>query len=280
MSEAWRRGREMLNARVIRKLTACMVILAICSCAKEDVRPKIKWMMADRRNEIPPYSGHAARLDAVPRAIVKEPTYRTKPGYCLLVFGSADKTPIWLVEDGDILYVDRNGDGDLTEPGKAVRAGGPHRFTTLADGRLVPYRDLKYRIGSIGPTGGNQHAEFEVIRAQQGHDAPIYVISGMVNGTSKQYAGWGLSLAPSRDTAPILHFGGLLLPEAVRVDRLKIGKPDQELHVRFYTPGVGRSSTVSLGNEAVPPNIHPIGEITWPGGSVPPKSVVSLSERC
>jgi len=280
MRQAWRQARKTMKAFGICKLTACLLVLAICSCAREDViRPKIGWKMADRRNEIPPYSGHAVRLDTVPRTIVKEPIYRTKPRYCLLVFGSADKTPVWLVEDGDTLYVDRNGDGDLIEPGKAVRAGDRRQFMTMApDGRPVPYRDLKYRIGSIGLLDGNQHAEFEVIRAQQGDDPPIYVISGLVKGTSKQCAG-GSILAPSRESAPILHFGGLLLPEAIRVDHLKLGKSDQELHVRFYTPGVGRNSTVSLGEEAVPANIHPVAEITWPGGSVL-ESVVTLTQRC
>src|SRR5437867_4405005 len=65
----------------------------------------------------------AADLASIDRIIKKEPAYRTgKPKYCLLVFGPEAKTRVWLVQDGDTLYVDRNGNGDLTEEGEKVAA--------------------------------------------------------------------------------------------------------------------------------------------------------------
>jgi hypothetical protein len=55
--------------------------------------------------------------------IGKEPAYRTKtPKYGLLAFGPEGKDQVWLVLDGDILYVDRNGNGDLTEAGEKIAA--------------------------------------------------------------------------------------------------------------------------------------------------------------
>src|SRR6516162_1517208 len=63
----------------------------------------------------------AADLAKIERKIAKEPAYQTKtPKYCLLVFGAEAKSRVWLVQDGDTLYVDRNGNGDLTEDGKRV----------------------------------------------------------------------------------------------------------------------------------------------------------------
>src|ERR1700730_17465035 len=62
----------------------------------------------------------ATDLSKIERSIRKQPAYRSKPRYCLLVFGPEARTKIWLVQDGDVLYVDRNGSGDLTEPGKRV----------------------------------------------------------------------------------------------------------------------------------------------------------------
>ena len=61
-------------------------------------------------------------LTKVDRTIAKEPAYKTKPRYCLLVFGPEPKIRVWLVLDGDVLYVDRNGNGDLTH---AVRFPRP-----------------------------------------------------------------------------------------------------------------------------------------------------------
>jgi hypothetical protein len=69
----------------------------------------------------------AADLQKIDRTIAKEPTFKTKPRYGLLVFGPKAKTRIWLVLDGDVLYVDRNGQGDLADKGNGVRptAWGP-----------------------------------------------------------------------------------------------------------------------------------------------------------
>src|SRR5262245_40184183 len=65
----------------------------------------------------------AADLGQIERTIRKEPAYRSKAvKYCLLVFGPEAQTRVWLVQDGDTLYVDRNGNGDLTEAGEYVRA--------------------------------------------------------------------------------------------------------------------------------------------------------------
>src|SRR5262249_10595622 len=55
------------------------------------------------------------------RTIAKAPPYKTKePRYCQLVFGPQANHSAWLVIDGEDLYVDRNGNGDLTEDGERV----------------------------------------------------------------------------------------------------------------------------------------------------------------
>jgi hypothetical protein len=59
----------------------------------------------------------------IDRAIAKEPVYKSKaPKYGLLVFGPEAKDRVWLVFDGDTLYVDRNGNGDLTDAGDRIPA--------------------------------------------------------------------------------------------------------------------------------------------------------------
>src|SRR2546423_1487819 len=89
----------------------------------------------------------AVDLTKIDRTILKEPVYKSKaPRYCLLVFGPEAKTRVWLVLDGDTLYVDRNGNGDLTEEGERVAAKDDRRrsegqFTfevgDLRDGALL-----------------------------------------------------------------------------------------------------------------------------------------------
>ena len=73
---------------------------------------------------VSPVSAQPPEID---RTIRKEPVYQTKtPMYGLLAFGPESKDRVWLVLDGATLYVDRNGNGDLTASGKKVLAAkGP-----------------------------------------------------------------------------------------------------------------------------------------------------------
>src|SRR5947207_2141212 len=105
-----------------------------------------------------PFSGFAADLSKVDRTIAKEPKYVGKPAYCLLVFGPDAANRVWLVRDGDALYADKNGNGDLTDPGKkivaekdsgdlaffvgAIRFGKlEHRHLTVRASKLSAYGD-------------------------------------------------------------------------------------------------------------------------------------------
>jgi hypothetical protein len=68
-------------------------------------------------------SGRAAAVDLtkIDRSLGKEPAYQSKtPQYCLLVFGPQAQVRVWLVLDGDALYLDRNGNGDLTDAGERL----------------------------------------------------------------------------------------------------------------------------------------------------------------
>src|SRR6516164_6560345 len=62
-----------------------------------------------------------ADLTKIDRTIAKEPAYKSKPKYGLLVFGPEAKSRVWLVLDGDVLYVDKNGNGDLTEKDERIK---------------------------------------------------------------------------------------------------------------------------------------------------------------
>jgi len=71
---------------------------------------------------MPAVSLTAVDLRTIDRTILKEPAYRTShPKYCLAVFGPKAETRVWLVLDGDTLFIDRNGNLDLTEVGEGVK---------------------------------------------------------------------------------------------------------------------------------------------------------------
>jgi hypothetical protein len=93
----------------------------------------------------------AADLSKIDRIFRKQPHYKGKPKYALLVFGPEAKMRVWVVLDGETLYVDRNGDGDLTGKDERFTLDFPNRNLN-GHGRqgntdidiLEPY---KFRVG-------------------------------------------------------------------------------------------------------------------------------------
>src|SRR5262249_26983310 len=97
--------------------------------------------------------GHTGPVDLskIDHTIGKEPAYRTKSTkYCLLLFGPEGKKRLWLVHDGDRLYVDRNGNGDLTEEREEVK-GAEQRLnvTSPIQGERVEARVWRFYIGAV-----------------------------------------------------------------------------------------------------------------------------------
>lgn len=210
-------------------------------------------------------------LSTLDRTIVKEPSYQTKPAYSLLVFGPEARTRVWLVQDAERIYVDRNANGDLTEPSEGidptnVRAGSSS------------YRDKKYAIGSLIPADKTgRHTGFEI--SAYGEDASPwnYVLKLKVNGKLQQFAGWKPIFKESPQKAPVFHFGGPLFAQPVRVAKFSLKEKKPELHLRFATHGLGEFSTVSLGYEAIPQDIEPMALIEWLGSKT---ETVKLLNRC
>src|ERR1043166_3016684 len=97
----------------------------------------------------------------IDRNIGKEPVYQTKaPRYGLLLFGPEGKERVWLVLDGDTLYVDRNGNGDLTDPGEKVAAEKNTRSDPEKYGHSFDVGDLT--VG--GKTHKGLHVSFAPLR--------------------------------------------------------------------------------------------------------------------
>ena len=131
----------------------------------------------------------AADLIKIDRTIAKEPVYQNKPKYCLLVFGSDAKTHVWLVIDGDVLYVDRNGNGDLTEKGERMAILAP-------EGEITE------------PDRGTKHTALRVTPQKDGG----IMVSLMAEGKYRQRSG-PVTFAGRPQEAPIIHFDG---PVSVR----------------------------------------------------------------
>lgn len=219
-----------------------------------------------------------ADLNTIPRTIAKEPAYKNKPKYCLLVFGPEAKNRRWLVWDRDVLYVDRNGTGDLTESGNstpiAKKDQDPAPFEPidlLIDGK-------KHRLRFTASGWFNLLNEI---------DLPVYgfVEVSWLNGQT--YEAWGdhngnLAFGPTAAEAPIVQIGGPL-QMGFETPRCLEKKKDKEYELKtgIGTPGLGNGTFAHLKYDVVPKGVHPEAILEFPGRSGKPVKVrVALNQRC
>src|SRR5262245_100008 len=166
-------------------------------------------------------------LARVERAIAKEPKYQSKsPRYCLLVFGPEARFRVWLVQDGDALYVDRNGNGDLTESGERIEKktgeAGSRRWEgiELTDG---PRKHAITHVTEMTVTETYVGDRKEFARIKGKHDQAVNTwigvraerladddrplpkdINYIINGDGTGY----LAFADRSQDAPIVHLNG------------------------------------------------------------------------
>jgi len=214
----------------------------------------------------------AADLAKIDRAIAKEPVYKTEPKYCLLVFGPEAKTRVWLVVDGDVLYVDRNGNGDLTETGKQVRVVKPKNgaYPRFEAGDILEAETkIKHTGLTLMKVDKAMHLE---IRAEGKRLQIAYTDAGGV-----------LQFADQAKSAPIVHINGPLTMGFVMPQLWTRGKEALNFQVAIGTPGLGNGTFACMGYQEVPNNAHPLVKIDFPagtGGMAQVRTQFRLTHRC
>jgi hypothetical protein len=234
----------------------------------------------------------AADLAKVPRTISREPAYRSGARYMLLAFGAEVKFRVWLVFDGDVVYVDRNGNGDLAEPGERVEPSEKpteEAFLRISVYDLGPIKDpftgktyeqvnvqrttLKPEVAPTTPA----EKERKEFLQKNGTPAWVYILD---DGKIKQ-AGF-LSCAEKPAKAHILHFDGPLTFQFVD-GQLRRGDEPAELSVELTTPGLGKSVYHYMSFAVAPAEVHPLALIEFPvkaPGGPPVRREYRLEKRC
>ncbi len=197
---------------------------------------------------VPASAVSATDLTAIPRTIAKEPTYQGTPRYCLLVFGKDAATRVWLVQDGNTVYIDRKGDGDLTAP----------------EDKVVTERGTCFTIGRIQERDGTVHSNL-LLYAPSG--VGTFYLRLNVLGQRGQYVGNGQMEEPTWGSkpanAPIIHFNGpLTLARYGRVytlSRTTTGANSRvsKLRLMLGTPGLGVGTFASY-DETCSENLGPV----------------------
>lgn len=258
----------------------------------------------------------ATDLAKVPRTIGKEPAYASRePRYCLLLFGPEGRTRVWLVLDGDAAYLDRNGNGDLTEDGEKIplppfdktdrgpiegmRQHGAGPIAAWPGGRVdLSLMQMRLRRDYKADTPEEQ----EVLKLLG--DQPDGVLTGVIvtdlaeadkakkdaplaMPVNAQVAmgdrDGGLRFAARPQDAPIVHFHGPLTMTLLPLQRLVRGQ-ETELKVHVGARGLGAGTFAAiLYQNRVPEDVHPEAEVEFPPaspGMAPLKVRVPLKQRC
>jgi hypothetical protein len=248
---------------------------------------------------------------AIDRKIGQEPKYQTgKPKYGLLAFGPDGADRVWLVQDGDTLYVDRNGNGNLTGAGDKVPAKKPRAGVEPEGGEYT------FEIGDL-TVGGKTHKGFTLItfplarfshvfkdypaaEAQLKADPKAVIVrvngevevpglkGGGTDGRVGFYSalidqGGGCVLADKPADAPVFRPGGPLEITFDPVPTLRVGRSSEFMLV-VGTPGVGPGTFAAVAyTDTVPASAKPVAEIEFQpakAGDPPVKEKYEIKERC
>jgi hypothetical protein len=248
-------------------------------------------------------AAQATDLTKIPRQITKEPAYQTKtPKYCLLVFGLDANSRVWLVQDGDTLYVDRRGNGDLTGDGQRVKVkqegdgfrafevgditidGLTHTglsVTQIKASRELAGNDQEWeRIKKSGPEPWMWWVRISAERAADDKRELPKRIGYVINGD-----GAGMLLFADRpQDAPIIHLNGpFTLALQDRRQRFIPGEKTM-LQIGVGPQGVGPGTfAFVLYPNTIPNDVYPQAEITFPAkepGQTPITNKYTLKQRC
>jgi hypothetical protein len=134
----------------------------------------------------------------IARKIVEKPAFKqATQQYVLLLLGQKPHREIWIVRDGDDYYIDRNGNGDLTEPGEKITPPKAQSGTfNLVDfGKIVDAHDTSH-----GPLTMNLPAT--------GSPSLGTVNLEVAKKFRQRVAIFPVATTP--ETAPVFHFDGPL----------------------------------------------------------------------
>src|SRR5262249_52340848 len=155
---------------------------------------------------------------------------------------SAAKDRVWLVLDGDTLYVDKNGNGDLTDEGESIKAPafGPRNE--------LGHRERSIEVSAIS-VAGLTHSGLVVRQVEHSRNRVVYTVTisldpkcyGIFTDTKDlrvRHRAGQLVFAERPQDAPVIHFGGPLTLCVGPDEKFRRGDDSGEVSFWLGTPGL------------------------------------------
>ncbi|MHC4940686.1 MAG: hypothetical protein ACYTHK_17230 [Planctomycetota bacterium] len=249
-------------------------------------------------------AARGTELSEIDRSIRRLPKFKeSKQFYALVALGAKANTRVWIVIDGDDLYFDRNGNGDLAEAGekfagksrrgreKATRVVSwkPDRLTT--SNRYTEIRvafsllNQKWRPGRHAPN--RAYLERYMGLVSKTPDANLSTVTLTIAGRRRCICTAMFTTTP--ETAPVFRADGPLgvgVVETILPFRFERGENPEPLRVTVGTQGHGGDQPgcfSQLHYDEFPKDARPIAVVEFParlrGRRLPPREY-KLARRC
>jgi hypothetical protein len=179
-------------------------------------------------------------------APTKEPKYSGSPRYGLITIDGG-KAKVWFVVDGTQLYMDKNGNGDLTDDGPAIASKKLEHFTS-------PH--VFFEWPSMAPKGTTSKlTDCSLFVYVRGTEYRIADFRTYQNGVFWFYRNRGCVLAAKAAEAPILNWGapyGLLFDFINGTDGTLSKSKANEFYIQIGSQGSEVGSFVCRSYEDMP----------------------------
>lgn len=243
-------------------------------------------------------------LAKIERKIRHEPKYQGQPHYALFLFGPHAEHKVWFVVDGDsVAYIDRNGNGDLTDPEDKVELDqqATARFGRTSSGYLKSMHI--FPLGEVFGSSLNFHLWVRNLDFDMSGERPViqkwyqemsdkHWVNGSLYrvGKEKMHSQNPLLLTQTPEEAQISRFDGPLTFSLSRSDYTKLEdwprKTQLSIHIGWENLLAKDCSSkgfalTSLATTDLPPEIHPEAVISYEDstGKQHQERLV-LNERC
>jgi hypothetical protein len=204
-------------------------------------------------------------LSKIKRRITKEPAYTAKqPLYALYVFGPQAETRVWAVLDKskpdapkyDVLFFDRNADGDLT--------AAEERIEGKVDGD-----ETTFEIGSFAdPVSKQRHTGLSIRRTEGEKSGTMLRMKWCdkvsIRGGYAPESGPYLQYASTPEEAPVLWPGadGSFSFQFWELEPLDIGG-SEDVHVFLGHQGLGKNTFCAVPDTFLPKDIPVIATLIY-----------------
>jgi hypothetical protein len=185
-------------------------------------------------------------LSKMERTIAKEPAYQEKPKYCLLVFGPEANKRMWLVVDGNTLYLDRQGSQDLREAIRHPRSSWSGIY-----------------LGSLTNSAGTSARAFLDVRPLSTGFLLEFEMDGFIQqaGSDRKER---VVFAERPADAPIVHFAGPLTIRWYQKPPAFVADQESDFNTMLGTPGIGTGAFAAVPCCAVPKQARLTAQIEFP----------------